>query len=116
MLNVRSHSSLLLVIMLPPPLIPALLNNKWILSVWWRSATSSRIRSCASSLACWADPDMALQPTLSQDIITHRPTAAFPPLFRCGSAKVRDGARGRVPAAEAERPLSVQSRDLRGDA
>src|SRR6185295_11012466 len=45
MLNVRSHSSLLLVIMLPPPLIPALLNNKWILSVWWRSATSSRNRS-----------------------------------------------------------------------
>src|SRR6516165_8725510 len=31
--------------MLPPPLIPALLNNKWILSVWWRSATSSRNRS-----------------------------------------------------------------------
>src|SRR5882672_11169121 len=45
MLNVRSHSSLLLVTMLPPPLIPALLNNKWILSVWWRSATSSRNRS-----------------------------------------------------------------------
>src|SRR5215472_14911309 len=31
--------------MLPPPPIPALLNNKWILSVWWRSATSSRNRS-----------------------------------------------------------------------
>src|ERR1700757_218060 len=45
MLNVRSHSSRLLVTMLPPPLIPALLNNKWILSVWWRSATSSRNRS-----------------------------------------------------------------------
>src|SRR5499425_3121401 len=45
MLNVRSHSSLLFVIMLPPPLMPALLNNKWILSVWWRSATSSRNRS-----------------------------------------------------------------------
>src|SRR5580704_3111133 len=45
MLNVRSHSSLLLVTMLPPPLIPALLNNKWILSVWWRPATSSRNRS-----------------------------------------------------------------------
>src|ERR1700719_2866861 len=45
MLNVRSHSSLVLVIILPPPLIPALLNNKWILSVWWRSATSSRNRS-----------------------------------------------------------------------
>jgi hypothetical protein len=34
MLNVRSHSSLLWVTMLPPPPIPALLNNKWILSVW----------------------------------------------------------------------------------
>src|SRR6516225_8994565 len=45
MLNVRSHWSRLLVTMLPPPLIPALLNNKWILSVWWRSATSSRNRS-----------------------------------------------------------------------
>src|SRR6516225_5975027 len=45
MLNVRSHSSRLLVTMLPPPLIPALLNNKWILSVWCRSATSSRNRS-----------------------------------------------------------------------
>src|SRR6516165_885696 len=45
MLNVRSHSSRLLVTVLPPPLIPALLNNKWILSVWWRSATSSRNRS-----------------------------------------------------------------------
>jgi hypothetical protein len=33
MLNVRSHSSRLLVTMLPPPLIPALLNNKWILPV-----------------------------------------------------------------------------------
>jgi hypothetical protein len=28
----------------------------------------------------------------------------------------RNGARGRVPAAKAERPLSVQSTDLRGDA
>src|SRR5215470_9121961 len=56
MLNVRSHSSVLLVIMLPPPLIPALLNNKWILSVWWRSATSSRNRSTcvrsATSATC----------------------------------------------------------------
>src|SRR6516162_8114310 len=51
MLNVRSHSSLLLVIMLPPPLIPALLNSKWILSVWWRSATSSRNRSTCVRLA-----------------------------------------------------------------
>src|SRR6516162_6218850 len=51
MLNVRSHSSLLLVIMLPPPLIPALLNNKWILSVWWRLATSSRNRSTCARLS-----------------------------------------------------------------
>src|SRR5947208_4026216 len=56
MLNVRSHSSLLLVTMLPPPLTPALLNNKWILSVWWRLATSSRNRSTcvrsATSAVC----------------------------------------------------------------
>jgi hypothetical protein len=32
MLNVRSHLSRLLVTMLPPPLIPALSNEKWILS------------------------------------------------------------------------------------
>src|SRR5215471_7466506 len=51
MLNVRSHSSRLLVTMLPPPLIPALLNNRWILSVWWRSATSSRNRSTCVRLA-----------------------------------------------------------------
>src|ERR1700745_3405562 len=55
MLNVRSHSSRLLVTMLPPPLIPALLNNKWILSVWWWSATSSRnpstcVRSATSAM------------------------------------------------------------------
>src|SRR6516225_7673105 len=56
MLNVRSHSSLLWVTMLPPPLIPALLNSKWILSVRWRSATSSRNRSTcvrsATSATC----------------------------------------------------------------
>jgi len=31
------------------------------------------------------------------------------------AAKVSNGAGGRVPAAKAERPLSVQSRDVRGD-
>jgi hypothetical protein len=36
--------------------------------------------------------------------------------LQVGLGKVRNGARGRVPAAKAERPLSVQSRDLRGDA
>src|SRR6266404_1742367 len=36
--------------MLPPPPMPALLNNRWILSVSWRAATSSRNRStCAAS-------------------------------------------------------------------
>jgi hypothetical protein len=33
-----------------------------------------------------------------------------------GVANGRCGASGRVPAAEAERPLSVQSRDIREDA
>jgi hypothetical protein len=40
------------------------------------------------------------------------PTSPFPD--RAG--KVSLGAGGRVPAAKAERPLSVQSTDLRGDA
>ena len=36
--------------------------------------------------------------------------------IRTGVANGGYSARGRVPAAKAERPLSVQSRDLRGDA
>src|SRR5947209_1541431 len=38
------------------------------------------------------------------------------PAIPTGIANGRCGASGRVPAAEAERPLSVQSGDLRGDA
>src|SRR6516164_11535450 len=69
MLNVRSHSSRLLVTMLPPPLIPALLNNKWILSVWCRSATSSRNRSTcvrsATSAMCVVTRSPCGNPTAS---------------------------------------------------
>src|SRR5215469_16389702 len=78
MLNVRSHSSLLLVIMLPPPLIPALLNNKWILSVWWRSATSSRNRSTcvrsATSAICVVTRSPCGNPAASQSLcVSARP-------------------------------------------
>src|SRR6516162_6733446 len=78
MLNVRSHSSLLLVIMLPPPLIPALLNNKWILSVWWRSATSSRNRSTcvrsATSAMCVVTRSPCCNPAASHSLcVSARP-------------------------------------------
>src|SRR5467141_2059583 len=72
MLNVRSHSSLLWVTMLPPPLIPALLNNKWILSVWWRPATSSRNRSTcvrsATSAMCVVTRSPCGNPAASQSL------------------------------------------------
>src|SRR5215831_9440649 len=78
MLNVRSHSSRLLVTMLPPPLIPALLNNKWILSVWWRSATSSRNRSTcvrsATSAMCVVTRSPCGNPAASQSLcVSARP-------------------------------------------
>src|SRR5690348_4644099 len=72
MLNVRSHSSRLLVIMLPPPPIPALLNNKWILSIWLRSATSSRNRSTcvgsATSTMCVVMRSPCGNPAVSQSL------------------------------------------------
>src|SRR5262252_3933154 len=78
MLNVRSHSSRLLVTMLPPPLIPALLNNKWILSVWCRSATSSRNRSTcvrsATSATCVVTRSPCGNPAASQSLcVSARP-------------------------------------------
>src|SRR5215831_18663590 len=78
MLNVRSHSSLLLVTMLPPPLIPALLNNKWILSVRWRSATSSRNRSTcvrsATSAMCVVTRSPCGNPAVSHSLcVSARP-------------------------------------------
>src|SRR5271169_1182442 len=90
MLNVRSHSSLLLVTMLPPPLIPALLNNKWILPVWWRSATSSRnrstcVRSATSAMCVDAQPlrqsrglaqPLRFRQTCRRDV-AHRDVAGF---------------------------------------
>src|SRR6266478_3374891 len=91
MLNVRSHSSRLLVTMLPPPLIPALLNNKWILSVWWRSATSSRNRSTrlrsATSAMCVVTRSPCGNPAASHSLcvsaragrrdVAHRDIAGF---------------------------------------
>src|SRR5205085_11888006 len=50
MLNVLSHCSLVLVNRLPPPPMPALLNNRWILSVACCSVISSRKRLSWSSM------------------------------------------------------------------
>src|ERR1700704_4214567 len=50
MLKVRSHCSRVLVNRLPPPPIPALLNNRWIRLVDCCSASSSRNRLSWSSI------------------------------------------------------------------
>src|SRR5215472_9653446 len=49
MSNVRSHSVRSFAIRLPPPLIPALLNNRWMRSVACCAMTSSRKRSTSGS-------------------------------------------------------------------
>jgi hypothetical protein len=75
----------------------------------WAPPNSHQIGS-DSSLA-----DAAATAISSRSRLTGRCSDdCFPDLRRAG-AKVGFGAGGRVPAAKAERPLSVQSRDLRGD-
>src|ERR1700730_16100173 len=78
MLPFSFTSSLGLVIIIPPPLIPALLNNKWILSVWWRSATSSRNRSTcvrsATSTMCVVTRSPCGKPAASHSLcVSARP-------------------------------------------
>jgi len=47
--------------------------------------------------------------------VINRPKPFTASAIRASAGNDRKGAGGRVPAAKAERPLSVQSRDVRGD-
>src|SRR6516165_1005149 len=66
MLKVRSHCSRLLVNRLPPPPMPALLNSRWIRSVFCCSASSSRKR------LNWSSID-----TSAMWVVTRRPCGSF---------------------------------------
>src|ERR1700750_1968305 len=66
MLKVRSHCSRVLVNRLPPPPMPALLNSRWILSVFCCSASSSRKRLRLSSIE-----------TSATCVVTRRPCGSF---------------------------------------
>src|SRR5580700_8696210 len=92
MLNTRSHSSLLWVTMLPPPLTPALLNNKWILSVWWRACTSSRNRSTcvrsATSAMCVVTRSPCGNPAASQSLcVSAKPVGETSHIATYGKAR-----------------------------